>query len=95
MFPRSAISPTFGTFKVPDEDTLARLQQLEADNLCLENELTRQKEETDEVRRIFLEKSDQVSTAATRPLLLSFVMKFSVNNWFVWNQCFSCCQCKI
>lgn len=45
---------------VPDEDTLARLQQLEADNLRLENELTRQKEETDEVRRIFLEKSDQL-----------------------------------
>ncbi|KAI9562572.1 hypothetical protein GHT06_010026 [Daphnia sinensis] len=44
----------------PDEKTLARLQQLEADNLRLENELARQKAETDEVKRSFLEKSDQL-----------------------------------
>lgn len=44
-----------------DGDLLVRLQQLEAENLRLENELTRQKEETDEVRRYFSDKSDQVN----------------------------------
>lgn len=46
-----------------DGDLLVRLQQLEAENLRLENELTRQKEETNEVRRFFSDKSDQVKLA--------------------------------
>ena len=46
-----------------DGDLLVRLQQLEADNLRLENELMRQKEETNEVRRFFSDKSDQVKLA--------------------------------
>ncbi|XP_046450750.1 early endosome antigen 1-like isoform X2 [Daphnia pulex] len=46
--------------KTDDGDLLVRLQQLEAENLRLENELTRQKEETDEVRRFFADKSDQL-----------------------------------
>lgn len=54
-----------GTLKRLDEGMLARLLQLEADNHRLENELTRQKEETDEVRRVFSDKSDQVSVVTT------------------------------
>lgn len=46
-----------------DGDLLVRLQQLEAENLRLENELMRQKEETNEVRRFFSDKSDQVKLA--------------------------------
>lgn len=48
-----------------DGDLLVRFQQLEAENLRLENELTRQKEETDEVRRFFADKSDQVNIVQT------------------------------
>ncbi len=48
-----------------DGDLLVRLQQLEAENLRLGNELTRQKEETDEVRRFFADKSDQVNIVQT------------------------------
>jgi predicted nuclease with TOPRIM domain len=51
--------------KTDDGDLLVRLQQLEAENLRLENELTRQKEETDEVRRFFADKSDQVNIVQT------------------------------
>jgi predicted nuclease with TOPRIM domain len=51
--------------KTDDGDLLVRLQQLEAENFRLENELTRQKEETDEVRRFFADKSDQVNIVQT------------------------------
>jgi hypothetical protein len=47
----------------PDGDLLVRLQQLEAENLRLENELIKQKEETDEVKRFFSDKSDQVTNS--------------------------------
>lgn len=62
--------------KTDDGDLLVRLHQLEAENLRLENELTRQKEETDEVRRFFADKSDQVNIVQT---IYICIMSFFLN----------------
>jgi predicted nuclease with TOPRIM domain len=62
--------------KTDDGDLLVRLQQLEAENFRLENELTRQKEETDEVRRFFADKSDQVNIVQT---IYIYIMSLFLN----------------
>jgi predicted nuclease with TOPRIM domain len=61
-----------------DGDLLVRLQQLEAENLRLENELTRQKEETNEVRRFFSDKSDQVKLANFNIIRILSLLIFTI-----------------